>query len=176
MLSSSRLLRNLIIALGLSLTAASLTGCSLTPAYADRSGVRQIALTYAEPGSRLEQIVYQEMRLDFGGDAGIGAPLAYVSISQSGWDPTKSTIGDPRSPYQLTLSGTLTITAPAIAGEKPKVLFTVTRQASASYTTDGQSLSDNFAAVAAGEQAAHELAESLRLAILASYAGAQSGQ
>lgn len=173
---SKRVLRTLIMGLGLSLTAASLAGCSLTPAYADRSAVRQLALTYPEPDSRLQQIVYQEMRLDFGGDAGKGAPIASVSISQSGWDPTKSTIGDPRSPYQVTLSGTLTITAPAVSGEQPKVLFEATRQASATYTTDGQSLGDNFAAVAANEQAARELAESLRLAILASYAGAQGGQ
>lgn len=175
MSSSKRVLRNLVLALGLSLSAASLGACSLTPAYADRSAVRQIAITYPDPANRLAQIVYQEMRTDFG-DAGPGAPVATIAITETIVDPTKAASADLRQPYITTLNGVLTITAPKVGDEAPRVLFQATRQASATYTSDGQSLADTFAVGGAREQAARELAESLRLAILASYAGAQGGQ
>lgn len=175
MSSSKRMLRGFAAGLGLSLAVACLAGCSLTPAYSENASIRQLALTYPEPASRLQQIVYQELRRDFGGDAGPDASLATVSISQSVVDLTKSAVGNPREPYQVTLTGTLTITQRTNEEQAPTILFQATRHASASYTTDGQSLAERFAYTDAGENAARELAESLRLAILAGSSGATDG-
>jgi hypothetical protein len=174
MSSSKRLRRNLLLSIGLLVPAQLLAGCTLTPVYSDGAMARQsVALAYAEPNTRLEQIVYQELGRSFGPDSGKGAPLVKVSV----YPAVKRTVhtDDPgiKTNYEMAVTGTITIVED---GPEPKTILQATRYASASYAIDGQVLADNAAEIEAAERAARALAESFRLTMLATFAASPSAQ
>jgi hypothetical protein len=68
---------------------------------------------------------------------------------------------------QVTITATLTITNPNDPKQKP---ITLTRQATAELTRNDQVLADREADIEAAERAAKAVAESLRLAVLATSA------
>lgn len=142
-----------------------LGGCSgLTPVYGERGiGAERIALSYGAPTSRLDQIVYQQLALRFGPDAGPDAPRVEVSTSLSSTSLTRTPNPNPQSTVEAIVVATAVITDPAGVVE-PIVLR---RTASAQFTTGSQLLANNSAADDAAERAARAAAESLRLAIFA---------
>lgn len=166
MWSPERLCRNALIGISFSLPALALAGCTVTPVYSDAAAVQQkLRFSYAEPTTRLQQIVYQDLALRFGGDAGAGAPRLSVTVSPSGRGLTLSANPAPVTQAEATVSGTATVVAP-----DGTVLLSVRRTASAGYETNGQVFADREARAEAAERATHELAESLRLALLAGLA------
>jgi hypothetical protein len=170
MLSPERVCRNAFVALAFSLPALALAGCTLTPVYSDAAATQaKLRFHYLEPTSRLEQVVYQELALRFGGDAGEGAPRLRISVGQSVRDLTISATkpANPVDNLQVRVSGTASV----VSADGSTLLLTVKRTASANYETNGQVFADREARNEAAERAARELAESLRLGLIAGLAG-----
>jgi len=165
-MSLSKPLRRIVFA-GLALAMATALGaCSFTPVYSGTlAGQPLLELAYAKPSSRLEQVIYQELALRLGSSDAAAAPLAQVTVSSSAATIGLSATANPNKPQRVTVTATLTVTRRDGTAGRP---LSFTRQASADYTTSGQVLADNAAAVEAGERAAKAAAESLRLALLAS--------
>lgn len=168
-MSLSRVLGPLGAAAAMSLTLA-LSGCTgLTPVYGEHGlGAERIALSYGDPASRLDQIVYQELSLRFGADAGPGAPHVQVSTSAGLGIITRSQREIAAiATQEVTVTATAVITDPN--GKVAPIVLT--RRASAQFTTNNQTLANSSAATEASERAAKAAAESLRLAILGALAG-----
>jgi LPS-assembly lipoprotein len=147
--------------LALALSVSGLAGCTLLPVYSQPDAVHsQLALSYAKPNTRLEQIVYQDLGLRFA--QGDGSRIATVSVGLAERDTGLSRVSRLSTSREMQASATLRVE------ENGKVIFEASRFAIASYTTNGQVLADNAAQVNAGEQATHAVAEQLRLALLAS--------
>ena len=132
-----------------------LAACTFAPVYGDRAAA-DIAfnLAFETPGSRLEQIVINELVARFGRSSDPEALFVTIKISSSSVRP---------GPNSVSVDGLITITDPARGDE---VVFTGTRTASASYSKSGQSLANQQAANEAAERAAHQLAETIRLTLL----------
>lgn len=161
---SSRLRRIAAIGVVLGL-AAALSACSFSPVYSGTLASQPLLdLAFAKPTSRLEQVIYQELRLRFGSDAET-APLATVAASASGGTVGLSQTANPNKLARMTVTATLTIVRRDGTSAEP---ISFTRVASADYTTSGQVLADSAAAQEAVERAGKAAAESLRLAVLAS--------
>jgi LPS-assembly lipoprotein len=143
---------------------ASLPGCTLAPVYGDHAAATRMHLSYADPRTRLEQLVYRDLSFRLGQSSAPDADRVTVSISKETGSEFLSQTPDPRTINLARLTGTLTLTGPA---PENKVVYRATRTASATYTTTDQALSDQAALENAYEQAAHQLAESFRLALLA---------
>lgn len=158
---SSEHLRKGLLALVLATSVAGLSGCTLSPVYGERGlDASSVALSYASPRTRLEQVIYQELALSFGADAGAAAPTLAVSTVTSGRDLTRTANPDPQPLKEVTVTAVATITSPT--GE---VLPAITRSATATYRGGPQVLANTVAADEAAERAAKSVAESLRLAI-----------
>ncbi|HHG91003.1 MAG TPA: hypothetical protein ENJ90_11085 [Devosia sp.] len=131
-----------------------LAACSLAPVYGDRASAdRAYNLAFKSPGSRLEQIVVDELVARFGRSTDPAALVVAVKVSSSPVQP---------GPVSVSVQGQLTVTDPA--SDEP--VFVGTRTASASYTKSGQSLANQQAANEAAERAAFQLAETIRLTLL----------
>jgi LPS-assembly lipoprotein len=160
MWSSEPLRRGLLVLL-LATSVASLPGCTMTPVYGDRGlDASSMALSYASPQTRLEQVIYQELALSFGADAGPTAPTIRVSTVSSARDLTRTGSPDPQPLKEVTVTAVATITSPS-----GQVLPTITRSATASYRGGPQVLANTIAFDEAAERAAKSVAEALRLAI-----------
>lgn len=145
--------------LSLALLAPVLSGCTMAPLYADPAGkAATLGFSYPKPSSRAEQIVYQDLGARFGTDP---SRTARVSVSLVPRSTTLSSSTRLGSVMEMRATGTLVIT------QDGAVLLTVTRSATATYTTASQSLANDAARIAAEEQATHALTEQFRLAILA---------
>ena len=161
---SKLFLRKAVLGFALA-SAAVLSACTMAPVYSDaRTASQQLAFTYAEPNSRLEQIVYQDLRLRLGESQVPDARELRVSISAGGSREALSATDNPNTTKRVTAVARLTIAPPAGSGGAP---VTITRTAMANYTTNAQAFAAQEALVEAQERAAHAVAESLRLALLA---------
>jgi LPS-assembly lipoprotein len=162
---SSKALRGLAVAIAVSGVVALSACTSFKPVYGDAGVAASVQgdFRYAAPTSELEQIIYQALFLKLGVSKASAAPLVAVTTSSSTGDLTKSDVARPNTQHQVTVSAHITITS-AIG----KVVFDTIRTASAVYTTDGQGLADAEALKNAERQATTELAETVRLTILAS--------
>ena len=122
-------------------------------------------LAYAKPANRLEQIIYQDLALRLGASDLPTAPLASLAV----WHRCRRNgpVADrrPAKPIEITVTATLTITPRDGSAEPP---VRITRRATANFTRDEQVLADQEAQTDAAERAAGAVAESLRLAVLAS--------
>lgn len=156
------------IALGAILLAsgALLGACSFQPVYSGTLASQpSLDLAFAKPGSRLEQIIYQDLALRLGSSQSASAPLARVSVSSSsGGNSVRSASSAATDFGQTSVTATLVITQPGETTEKPLV---IRRTGTAQYTTSGQVLADTTALAEANERAAKAAAESLRLGVLA---------
>lgn len=145
--------------------APLLAACTLTPVYSGRNAESaDLALAYAAPTSRLDQVIYQELALRFGRSDAATAPLATLSTSARSRAVVNTVTVNPNKAYEVTVTATLTITQRDGSATKP---VTITRTASAGYTDGAQVLNDQSAYAEASERAAKSAAESLRLALLA---------
>jgi LPS-assembly lipoprotein len=117
-----------------------LAGCSgFRPVYGEGGlGASDLAFAYAEPETRLEQIIIQDLALRLG---------------------LTGTV-KPVTQHEAAVEATYTIVL------DDEVLLSGTRRAIASYTTSDQVLADEAARKDALERAAHEVAETIRLSIL----------
>ena len=162
MWSSKPLLRNAFVALSL-LCATALAGCTgLTPVYGERGiGTERHALNYSKPNSRLEQIIYQELVLRFGRTTDPSSPTVRITTSNSTRKLTRSSVVRPSEQREATVTALIElITADG------SVILSTSRSAAALYTTDSQALAASEAEREAGERAARELAETVRLTLL----------
>lgn len=162
MWSSKPLLRNAFVALSL-LGATVLAGCTgLTPVYGERGiGTERHALNYSKPNSRLEQIIYQELVLRFGRTSDPSSPTVRITTSSYTRKLTRSNVVRPSEQREATVTALIEL----IAADGSTILST-SRSAAALYTTDGQALAASEAEREAGERAARELAETVRLTLL----------
>ncbi|KRA47882.1 hypothetical protein ASD80_03565 [Devosia sp. Root635] len=145
---------------------AALAACSFSPVYSGAVASQpMLNLAFAKPGSRLAQVISQELALRFGTSDAATAPLASVSASSSSRVVGLSATTNPNKLARMTVTATLVIVRRDGTDAAP---MTFTRTASAEYTTSGQVLADTAARGEAAERAARAAAESLRLAMLAS--------
>jgi hypothetical protein len=162
--SSTRLIAAVLV------TGLSLAGCtSFRPVYGDTGGLAGQAaldLAYAEPDSRLEQIIYQELALRLGRSSSPSAAQAKVVVAEVNLNSALSATSGPNTPFEVTVAATLTVTPPAGSTAAP---LSISRSATAEYTTSANVLGNTQARIDAAERAAKAAAESLRLALLAAY-------
>jgi hypothetical protein len=158
MWSSSRRTGAIVASLVLLLPLA---GCSgLRPVYGDGGLDQQrLAISYAEPNSRLEQIIYKDLALKLG--RGDGGPTVTVATTQSNRDLTIAVINQARSRSQVTVVATVTV-----RDADGTTLYTGRLSQAADYTVGPQVLANQEASEDAADKAAHLLADTIRLAIL----------
>jgi hypothetical protein len=161
---SNALLRNalLIAAFGV---GAALAGCTMAPVHSSAMAQSSPALAYGEPSSRLEQVVYQELALRLGESRSPSASLVTVAVSTSGSTEALSDTVDPNTLRSVTVTAQMTVSPRGGSATEP---ITLSRTATAQYTTNAQALAAQESRNQAEEQAARAVAESLRLAYLAS--------
>lgn len=162
---SSKALRFTLLGLAL-LAVPALAACtSLRPVYAtpEHAAATSVAVAFAKPAGRLEQIVQQELALRFNTTDSPTAPLASVSVQAIGGTSFLTASAGPLGLGRTGVTATITVTPRDGSASMP---FSITRSADTSYTTSGQVLADRAAANEALERAARAAAESLRLALL----------
>lgn len=163
---AGRLLHAVFLSAALVATT-SLAACSgLTPVYGERGiGVERHEFRYAKPVSRLEQIIYQELALRFGRSVDPAAPLVRITTSSALRDLTRTKVSRPSDQREAVVTARI-----ELVDADGNVAFTATRSASALYTADSQALAETEAERDAGERAARELAETIRLTLLGTLA------
>jgi len=165
MWSSSRLLRNGLIVLALSVAGGGLAGCTFTPVYGDYGVSQQrLELAYSRPATRLDQIIIQELSLRLGKSDNPDAPLVTISSSSSNRALTRTGTTKPTTQYEMTVNISYTLAADG------RVVAVGSRSASAAWTSRGQVFADDAASRDAAERAARAAAETVRLSILAALA------
>jgi hypothetical protein len=163
MSSSRHLVRAAFIALALSATAA-LSGCTgLHPVYGQpAAGVERYAFTYAAPVSRLDQVIYNDLRLRLGPHSSAPDALRVtITASNAGRVLTETNVTRPSTAWEMTVTANV-----KVVDDKGKVVFSGIRKASANYQVVGQVLADSAAAQDAAERAAHAVAETVRLTLI----------
>lgn len=165
MSSSSRFFRNGLIVLAFSGASVSLAGCTFTPVYGDYGVTQQrLEVAYSKPGSRLDQIVIQDLSLRLGKSDDPDAPLISISSSASSRTLTRTGTSKPVTQQQVTVNVSYTVAADG------RVVTFGSRSASASWTSSGQVYADEAAYKDAEERAARAAGETVRLSILAALA------
>lgn len=172
MWSYKKAVRPVFMALALISGAATLSACSFTPLYGEQAALN---LAYADPTSRLDQIIYQDLALRLGKTTTPDAPLVTVSTSTSSRRVGRTSSGSPATTYEATVTAKVSVTRQEIdvsTGEMTtKTIYTANRKASASYTTNGQRLADQHAVEEAQERAALAVAQTIRLLLAANLPG-----
>jgi LPS-assembly lipoprotein len=141
-----------------------LAGCSgIRPLYGtDAVQPGHYAFHYAEPVSRLDQVVYRELRLRLGPDSDTPDALKVtVATTAGGQALTHTGTAKPATTSQMTVTASV-----SVIGPEGDVVFSGTRSAAATYTSVGQVLSDTEGFNEAAERGARSVAETIRLAIL----------
>ncbi len=165
MWSSKPILRSAALALVLA-GAPLLAACSVAPVYGDiATAESNLRLNFSRPASRLEQIIYHqlELRLPPGQP---DSPQLTILTRTSAKTTVKSANPDPMLPQQVTVTAQL-----RVIDKDGKVLFEGQRSASASYQESRQVFANVSAADEAAERAARELAETIRLTLIAALTG-----
>ncbi|WP_404400966.1 hypothetical protein [Pelagibacterium halotolerans] len=154
------------VLLAAALATPLLSACSLGPVYSSAEQTQSaLALRYAAPTSRLEQIVYQDLARELGRASDPAAPTLSVSIRISETRVGLSSATSPLSDRQVVAAATWTVQ------ENGTVVSTGKRTAVSGYQRTGQTFADDQAEANAEEQAVHAVAQSIRLALLAELAG-----
>lgn len=166
-LSSQHHRRTAGLALAVIATLA-LSGCGFTPLYGTDGAKAKYPLSYADPASQAEQIIYQELALSLGRTTSTIAPRATISTTNTTRRVGRSATGLPTTTQELTLTASAKVTEPdPLNPDVVKTIYTGTKSASATYTTNGQHLADQEAVKEAEKRAAKAVAQSLRLSIKA---------
>ena len=147
-------------------SACALGGCSgLTPVYGTNSvSTDKIEIAFAAPSNRLEQVIYQDLRLRMANATG-PAPHLSISVTQTSNVPTNQIVTTAQTPVLVRVSAAITLT-----DEDGKVLFSGTRTQTADYNSGPQVVANTQAADDAGKRAAHLLADTIRLTVLGALA------
>jgi hypothetical protein len=162
------------------------TGCTLRPVYETGFLVpvqRWVVFDFAEPQSRLEQIVHRELSLRFGASEQPTALKLQVSASSSERVAARSKTPSTHR-RGIAVGGTetrdVTVSVTAVVTLGGEEVFTATRVATAPYDSISPNsvLATGVARENAQEDAALAAAEALRLALLARFgrAGTYTGK
>jgi hypothetical protein len=145
---------------------ALLAGCTgLRPVYGDYGGVQGgLAFSYAEPASRVDQIIIQALRLRLGKSTDPDAPRITISAYPAGRQLNRSNVGRPLNEHEVVVTASYRVESGGA------VVASGTRSASAQYARNSQVLADDAAFNNAIERAAREVAETVRLSILSDLA------
>ena len=171
MWSPRTFVRSFCFAVGVSVAVLPLVGCSFVPLYGDAS-ITALDLTYAEPAGRLEQIVNRELIKRLGSSASPGAALVTVSTSSSSRRVGRTGDDSPATTSEMVVTASVSVTRPdPLDPTVVNTLYSVSRQAAASYTTNGQRLADQQSSQNAEEQAARAVADTLSLLLAANLPG-----
>lgn len=157
---AAKLLKLLVI-LGI---VAALGGCSgFRPVHGeDGADTANYSFYYPDPGNRLDQIIYTELRLRLGpASAQDGAYSVSVATSTSSRGLTRTSVTKPATTSEMVVTTSIVVSDP-----EGKIVFSGRRSASALYTTAGQVLADVEAATEASERGAKALADIVRLSVL----------
>jgi hypothetical protein len=170
MWSSSRALRSLGLAAALAV-APALAACSgFTPVYGDHGlGQHQVALLYGAPSNRLEQIIYEDLSLRLGKATG-AAPTLTVTVQQSTHALTSNSLGSAPLYVPVEQQEAVVTAAIRLVDVNGKVLFSGSRSAASDYTINPQVFASDEAADNASRNAAHSLADIIRLTVLGALA------
>ncbi len=150
--------------------AAAVSACSFTPVHG--TGAADLGLAYAAPGSRLEQVIYQELGLRLGESAAPGAPVLAIAASSRTRRVGRTSSASPATTREAVVKATATVTRTAA---DPNIgtqeVYAVTRESAATYTTGDQDLANQQARTDAEERAAKAVAQSLRLMLATNLPG-----
>ena len=150
--------------LALAMTSAlGLSACAgLTPVYGERGlAAERVAFQYADPQTRLEQVIYQDLVLRLGRSVDPASPLVRITTRTGDRKLTRSDVRRPSDARQATVTATI-----EVVSADGRQLLRTTRSAAAPYMTNSQALAASEAEIAAYEQAARALAETIRLTLL----------
>jgi hypothetical protein len=145
------------------LAAIALAACSsVTPVYAPGNAAASIAVIYAKPGNRLEQIVYEDLALKLG-KATSNAPVLSVKITAISRGLTSTDLHPvlPATQQEEEVVGQIRLT-----DVNGKLIFSGMRSATADYTANSQGLATDRAQADAAARGAHALADTIRLTLL----------
>jgi LPS-assembly lipoprotein len=165
-MSSSRALRLGLVVIAL-LTPVLLAGCSsFRPVYGVGGiATERLALSYAKPTTRLEQIIIQDLKLKLGSTSDPDAPRVTITASTASRQLTRGSVTKAVTDHEALVTATYGV----VVGSR--IVAEGTRRASASYRSTGQQvLADESAYRDATERAAREVAETIRLSIIADLA------
>ncbi len=138
------------------------SACSFSPIYGDKSqSSSNIKLSYAEPKNRLEQIIYKDLAHKLGDSE--NSDLLTISVSSSSRSVARTSNDLPFSIKEAVLTASITLVDNENANN---IIFSGTRSAATSYSTNGQIISDKKALEDAQEKAALELAQTIRLTVI----------
>jgi LPS-assembly lipoprotein len=157
--------RRVAAALGLFAVTVVLAGCSFTPVYGPGSIAADLGFSYAEPDTRTQQIVYQDLMASFTGPPSAG--FVAIAITATTRAVSRTASGSLFTGRQKVLSAKVSVTDGADAAN---VLFSDAFETSATFETSGQVLADRAAEADAETRAAHALAQTIRLAFLGAFA------
>lgn len=164
-MSSSSLLRRGLLAVILAAPLALSACTGLRPVYGETGVIRErLALSYARPGNRLEQIVIQDLILRLGNSTAPDVPEIRIAAGAGTRDLTRTSTVKPQAQREAVVTVSFTILDGGL------VIAQGTRKASAGYATSGQVIADEAAYKDATERAAHAASESIRLSILGALA------
>jgi LPS-assembly lipoprotein len=166
MSSSRAVLRGGLLALVL-LCGTTLAACSsFTPVYGDHGiSAERVAFNYAKPASRLDQIIYQNLKLRLGSVAGPNDPTVRVTTTTRTLDLTESVVVRPSSAEEAVVTARI-----EVVDASGRTIYTATRSANAAYMIDNQALSQAEAEIDAENRAAEALAETIRLTLIGALA------
>jgi hypothetical protein len=148
------------------LLAGLVTACtSFAPVYGDRSATsaQAVRFNFAAPDSRMEQIIFDRLKLAFPGQAGPDDPVLDLVATTDHPPRSISNAYPVARPINVRGQATVTIT------KGKEVLFEATRFADSAYQSGKLTPTDMASAQGAQENVAEGVAESLRAAILAGY-------
>ena len=146
--------------------AVALAACtSFAPVYGSRtdSAVANIRFNYANPDDRLEQLVFNRLRVAFPASATASDPMLDIAVSVSSLSAPLSDSFATARPARIRVQAVVTIT------QGGQVLFEALRFVDTAYQTGKLTPAGISASLGAQESAAMSVAESVRAAILAGY-------
>ena len=148
------------------LLAGLLAACtSFAPVYGDRSGagMESVRFNFASPDSRLEQIIFDRLKLAFPGQAGPNDPVLDIVVTTASLPGSQSNAFSIARPVNTRVEAALTIKG------DDAVEFSATRFADTAYQSGKLTPVDIASVAGAQETAARSVAEALRAAVLAGY-------
>ncbi|MCF4096910.1 hypothetical protein [Maritalea mediterranea] len=143
------------------LTAALLAGCTLRPAYQSTDRNAQFDLSYAEPDSRLEQIIFQKIRFDLGEEQAAAYKLD-LNASASARSLFKAGSQFARNEQEMKV----TISYQLIQLDSEETVLSGSRFATATYLTSGQLVADKAASQDAEKRAGEAAAKLVEIDLL----------
>ncbi|SMQ60451.1 hypothetical protein SAMN06295905_0378 [Devosia lucknowensis] len=158
--------RTLLSGFGVAALAAVLSSCtSFAPVYGDLSSnsISAARFNFASPGSRLDQVALNRLKVAFPGAAQPSDPDLAVSIAVTTLAAPLSTSIAVAAPVRIRVEGRVTIS------RGDDVAFEATRFVDTSYQSGKLTQTEMASSSGAQEAAAIAVADALRAAILAGY-------